>query len=689
MMTRKVLTISLCFAIISYFPIKPTINFVSAAQSTQTVNLTLEDFMAEADVADAEISPNGRYLALIFNKNEYRHVVIRDIEAPGQPITGMMKEKIIRPVSVYWANNERLLVNLLVPANAKRVVEKAKQSDDFDINDYKMYGRTISINVNAKDSVMLMNDQRRLKYNRNLSVIRNFIPDDPNHILMPGYGRGRRELYKVNVYTGESERIARGNRFTYAFLSDREGVPKYRYDFLRITKAIDIFEYTDDDEWVKVERIDLSGEDEDDFDSKGLIGLFDDDKLVFRRRNVETGYYELLIREKGSDKTEVLASLPDQDIRSVVSSRGTDEILGYTVEKDFIRYRLFDKDLQKSYDELVEQVGNYNFFVYSSRVQEKRAIIKSYGPDDPGTFYIYDYETKILGFLANQFSKLAPENLSIPALVNYKARDGERIRAYVLLPTDYQGKLPMPMVVLPHGGPQARDRASYDDFAQYISTRGYIVIKPNFRGSTGYGKTFEEAGYGEWGGLMQDDVTDAVNFMVKSGYTDTKSICIAGISYGGYSALMGSIKTPELYQCAISIAGVSHLEDQIEFFLDNFKGDEEKLEKILYRRIGNPEKDLKKLEDNSPALQADKVNIPILLIAGDDDKTVSYEQTELMFEALEDKKKSVELLHLKDTGHNVFYYDEDREAIYKKVTEFLNHHLRDRNKNKEEKARSE
>ncbi len=187
-------------------------SLAKAASTNKQTNLSIEDFLAKADVADAEISPNGRYLALIFNKEKSYHVVIRDIEQPGSPVTGMLSENVIRPTSVYWANNERLLVNLLVPEATQSVIEKSQEDDDFDIDDYRMYRRTISIDVEAKNSILLMGDRRRLNKNRNLSSIRNFIADDPKHILMPVFGNGRLELFKVNIYTGVSKKIERGTR---------------------------------------------------------------------------------------------------------------------------------------------------------------------------------------------------------------------------------------------------------------------------------------------------------------------------------------------------------------------------------------------------------------------------------------------------------------------------------------------
>ena len=219
-------------------------------------------------------------------------------------------------------------------------------------------------------------------------------------------------------------------------------------------------------------------------------------------------------------------------------------------------------------------------------------------------------------------------------MITYKARDGQLIRAYGLLPADYESGKKYPLVVMPHGGPHARDRSTYDEFAQFIATRGYVVIKPNFRGSTGYGKAFEEAGYREWGGLMQDDLTDAVDYLVRQGVADPERICIVGISYGGYAALMGAVKTPDLYQCTVSINGVGHLPRIIGSQIRRAE-DDDRAREIMHERIGNPKTDEDLLELNSPTLQADKIRIPVLVIAGGEDNVVPVWQSRSLVKAFE------------------------------------------------------
>jgi dipeptidyl aminopeptidase/acylaminoacyl peptidase len=240
----------------------------------------------------------------------------------------------------------------------------------------------------------------------------------------------------------------------------------------------------------------------------------------------------------------------------------------------------------------------------------------------------------------------------------------------LLLPPGYQTGKQYPLIVMPHGGPQARDRADYDGFAQFLSTRGYIVIKPNFRGSVGSGKNFEQAGYKLWGQRMQDDVDDAADFMIRKGYADPKKIGILGISYGGYSALMGSVKRPDLYKCAVSINGVTHLRDMIES--DKKDVDDPALfDKYWLQRIGDPTADKKMLDDNSPALSADRINIPLLVVASEKDDIVPLAQAKTLVKALDKSNKPYSFIKLKESGHNPFTVKKDSEIVHREVEKFF------------------
>ena len=642
--------------------------------------LSVDDFLADPNVYDAEFSPDGRYLALIVNKQGFRQLIIRDFDKKGFPVSGAMSDKIFRPTSLNWANDERLIVNLLIPGGEriKRIREKANTDPDFDITEYPMFRRSVSVDANAKDLVVLMENKYRLRSNRNLSGITNFLPNDDQHVIIPALGERALEAYKVNIYTGKAERIAKGVWRTFQFLTDDDGRPLYRLDYLYYGKIIKVHRYTDDADWELIDKIYLNQEDEESIETTGLyrLSIGDDLELTYRERNSQTGFYEIVKRSSDGNLNEVVASLPGKDIYAPITDATTNRYIGYKVQEDLIRSHFNDKALQEHHDKIADQVGHSNFNVSLDPQNSKRTVVFSYGLDNPGTYYLYDYKTYKLSFLAQKYSKLPKEKLAIPAQATYKARDGQKIRVYVFFPPDYQQGERYPLVVNPHGGPHLRDSAGYDDFAQFMATRGYIVIQPNFRGSTGYGKKFEEAGYGQWGGVMQDDLTDAVSYMVKKGYADAKRVCIVGGSYGGYAALMGAIKTPDLYRCSISMNGVTNLKDQIEHFIDKARTDEEGVEKRLHKKIGHPEKDSKLLDRNSPVFHAYKIKIPLLIIAGEDDDRVPAEQSEDMVDALEGQNKDVRYVEIEDAGHNLFRYSDDMEKVYQEVDKFLAKHLK-------------
>lgn len=635
---------------------------------------SLDDFLLEPTLRDVALSPNGRYLAEVWNKQDLRFITIKDLSLPKRPVIAKLGDNIVRANAIAWANNERLLVHLIVPHRTDNVRTRSQDNENFDIDDYTLFSRTVAMDIDGKNLVELMEGQRAFRKSVALSEIQNYLPQDPQHILLNSYRNGKKALYKVNVYNGEAELIIRGSGRTYRFITNVIGEPKYRIDFWRWTKKVYIFKLLENNEWEKIETLYLDKNDEDSIDLEGLIGLYEDD-LIYRKRNEETGFYQLVALNRKTDENRVLASLPNQDVKSLVLRRRTKEIIGYSVEIDNNRFTYFDAKNQTFYDEIASYLEGYNFYVYNYNQVSEKALVSFWGPDNPNAYALYDRKLKQMTLLDYAYPELSVEKMSIPALSHYKTRDGVKIRNYILLPTNYKKGLKLPMVVLPHGGPQSRSRSSYDDFAQFVSTRGYIVIKPNFRGSTGYGRDFEEAGYKQWGQLMQDDITDAVAFMVAQGFADPKKVCIAGFSYGGYAALMGAIKTPNLYQCAVSINGVTHLRDQIDFDIDVADDDQEFIQKYILNRIGDPKTDSIMLDLNSPALQVDKLNIPLLIMAGEKDRIVPYEQAETLIEALEKHNKIHEFIEFDDAGHDLLNNEENIERVYKSVAAFLDEHL--------------
>jgi dipeptidyl aminopeptidase/acylaminoacyl peptidase len=640
----------------------------SLVVSAQT--LTVDDFMADPDLLDMDISPSGRYLAEVRQQDKTRIAVIRDMNTPDLKIVGRISDRVIRPYAVTWAKDDRLIVHLLVPYNTNKVIRDAKKDEDFDINDNFLFSRSIAVDPDGKNPVALMTDMRSQRFRFNLSNIRHTLPEDKQHILMSSFHNERLALFKVNVFDGVSEKVLAGGRNTTHFICEADGTPRYRIDYFPIRKKLKILELVGNDDWAEVDQIQFDPDKENAEDSGTLVGLTIKGALTYRKKNPVTGFYEL-VEQNRTDKTiKVLASSPTNDIAGLIYQGRNDQVIGYKVEEDVLVNKYFDGKQQNTYDSIRKRLYGYGFHYLSSDNKSKHIAIKTYGMDLPAGYYLYNQQNDELKFYDLGYKSLPSEKLGMPGIATYSSRDSKPIRMYLLFPPNYQKGQKYPLVVMPHGGPQSRDYALYDDYAAFVASQGYFVAQPNFRGSTGYGKAFEEAGYKQWGGTMQDDLQDAAQYLIKKGYIQEDKICLVGSSYGGYAALMGLVKHGDFYKCAISINGVTHLADQIEFDEKRFKKRPELVEWV-YKTIGHPDTDTKMLTANSPLLQVARIKDPVMIVAGTDDKVVPYKQSKSLVKALEKANKPVEWVSLEDTDHQALYFDEDRETIYTKTRDFL------------------
>jgi dipeptidyl aminopeptidase/acylaminoacyl peptidase len=255
--------------------------------------------------------------------------------------------------------------------------------------------------------------------------------------------------------------------------------------------------------------------------------------------------------------------------------------------------------------------------------------------------------------------------------ITYKARDGTVIPAHLTLPPGAETRN-LPLVVLPHRGPEARDYAEFDWWAQFLATRGYAVLQPQFRGSTGFGDAFRLAGRRQWGGLMQDDVTDGVHALIERGIADARRICVVGAAYGGYAALAGAAFTPDLYACAVSINGVANLSDMLQY--EEELGGSESNRAGYWRDSIGPRLD-PSLDAHSPVKAAARVRAPVLILYSADDTVVPPSQSQDMAHALKEEGKTVKVVELKGDDHWLSY-TETRTQMLQELDTFLSAHLR-------------
>ncbi|MEM9898025.1 MAG: S9 family peptidase, partial [Pseudomonadota bacterium] len=336
-------------------------------------------------------------------------------------------------------------------------------------------------------------------------------------------------------------------------------------------------------------------------------------------------------------------------------------------ESDVFFY--FDPRIERIRSTLDKAVNANSFGIYSASKDQNLFLVKATHSDIPAEFLLYNDRKKTLDYFSSTRPKLVEDVIDRRAF-NYDSPDGLRIEGYLTTPQGKWGQ-PLPLVALPHGGPIGRDTLDYDWWAAFYAANGYAVYQPNFRGSTGYGKAFEEAGYGEWGAKMQDDITNGVTELIKSGHADGDRVCIVGASYGGYAALAGATMTPDLYTCAVSVNGVSDLPALIghaqrengEYAADYWE-----------KRIGSRFKDAELLAAISPVNIADRAGPPIQLIHGEDDTVVPTYQSEKMAKALEASGKAFEFIKLEGEDHWLSG-GETRTSMLRESLRFIEAHI--------------
>jgi dipeptidyl aminopeptidase/acylaminoacyl peptidase len=300
---------------------------------------------------------------------------------------------------------------------------------------------------------------------------------------------------------------------------------------------------------------------------------------------------------------------------------------------------------------------------FGFNADEMRYLLFSSGNKRPGVYYLGDRNTEMVVPIGSTYPQLHAVDLAGKKIVRYKARDGIDIQGYLTLPNNVEAHN-LPTIIFPHGGPISSDDTDFDYWTEFFASRGYAVLQMDFRGSAGYGHEFLAAGLKQWGLQMQDDIVDGTRWLIDNGIADKNRLCIVGASYGGYAALMGAAKTPDLYRCAISFAGVSDLRALLEY-QSHFTS-----AKVAEQQIGRWWEDRAQLKATSPRLLAEQIKIPILLVHGTKDRSVPFEQSELMAAALKDAGKTYQFIKQEDGDHFLSNY-ENRLQLFEAMDKFL------------------
>lgn len=495
--------------------------------------------------------------------------------------------------------------------------------------------------------------------------ILDYLDDDPEHILMEldveGYG-AELNVYKVNIARGSVQRVTKGGARVYGYLADQNGEPRLRWSYSK-QKAQVHHREPGSLNWSLVFE---TGRGEL-FDLRP-ISFDSNPNHLFVSHTTDSGFSEVLSYDLETRSVIGPAfSVPGHDVKWLSTDRYTGAVTGFAWAEHYNKEHYIDPDLQqvqKSIDQALSRTRNV---ITSYDRKRSRFIILASSPSDPGTYFLYLRDQgKISRIGSRGPMRINPAEVGTMKPVTYTARDGTEIPAYLTTPNGKSG--PFPLVVMPHGGPTSRTYMTWDYEVQFLASRGYAVLQPNFRGSSGYGRNFQEAGYGQWGMLMQDDVTDGAKAMIERGVADPNRMCIVGSSYGGYAALMGAVVTPDLFKCASSFAGVTDIIKLIK------QGERYKFATSNPPNVGSRKDDRDQLRETSPIKNIDAISIPILLMHGDKDLSVNVSQSKRMASALKRAGKPQKLVIFKKGNHHL-QLEEHRLRYLKELEAFLAQHI--------------
>ncbi|MDR3528708.1 MAG: S9 family peptidase [Rhizomicrobium sp.] len=602
----------------------------------------IEAFATLPTASSPSLSPDGSHLALI---QVYS----------GRPVAaiwklGETKPQLVIPyndgfiVGAVWANNHRILIT--VNMNARVLGD-----------DVNPWFRTVSIDTDSRETANMFSDQVEARdYNYSASNVVDLAANDPDHIYMSlyagagmvagDYEKPRNTIFRVDINTGRSRYVERGGRHTVDWVMDGNGAIVARQDQTENPLLDHILVYSPDKDWREIATTDASGG-----HGYGIYGLSEDGKALAISTDSSSAETRGLSQMSLADgKVSELFFNPKFDVSSALTEPWSGRVIGASFTTHLPHFHYFSAPLQAMQSELESNFPGNSVHALTWDLARKKVMFSVDGPVTPPTFYLSDLENHTVQRVARSYPALPASDLGQIRFYAYAARDGLEIPAYLTLPPGKEAKN-LPVVILPHGGPRARDDMAFDWESQFLASRGYAVLRPNFRGSWGYGVKFLEAGYGQWGRKMQDDVTDGVQKLIADGIADPKRICIVGGSYGGYAALAGAAFTPDLYACAAAWAPVTDLHRLGREDLHDSGGNEHSAAMSAWSRFIGPLDD-KAFDAHSPALHADAIKIPILLMHGEDDYTVRIEQSEEMDRALRNAHKNVTFVRIpKETHH--------------------------------------
>mgnify|MGYP003370866532 CR=1 FL=1 len=605
--------------------------------------LPLEDFFRLPERTGFQLSPDGRYLSFLAPYQNRLNLFVQPLDADGQQPVQLTSETARSLAGYMWAENDRLIF----------------MKDTGGDENYQLYG--------------VRPDGSDLKAYTNFPGVRTTLIDDleevPGQVLI-GLNKRNPEVfdpYRLDIETGTLTLLAENPGNYQGWMCDHAGKLRVATAIVDGVNTQLLYRDTEQEEFRPVLTTDFR-------DVVSFMDFTPDNKQVYAATNLGRDKIVLVRMNPATcEELELLFEHPQYDLSSIGYSRKRKKLLSAycTGHKEPVRH-YFDSEEQAFRERLQAHFPNLRIGIADSDKAEERFLVFAGSDRTRGAYWLYEAATNQVRLLAELAPWLPAEKLNAMHPVCYTTRDGLQLEAYLTLPYGLtpENARQLPVVINPHGGPWSRDCWGYSSEVQFLANRGYAVLQTNFRGSTGYGRSFLEASYKQWGLRMQDDLTDGANWLIEQGIADPDRIAIYGGSYGGYATLAGLAFTPQLYACGIDYVGVSNLFT----FLQTIPPYWRPMLQMMYEQVGNPEADKQQLAATSPALHADKIVAPLLIAQGANDPRVNKAESDQMVEALRKRGVDVEYMVKDDEGHG-FHNLENRLDFYRAVERFLERYL--------------
>lgn len=605
--------------------------------SFQTGEIPLRDFFKNPEKINYKISPDGNYFSYLAPWKNRLNIFV---QKTGTNEILRITNETERDISGYfWGSNDRLLY-----------LKDKNGNENFQLFAVSKDGSNM-IELTPFDNVTTQ------------------IVDELDEIeseVMIGLNKRNPEVfdvYRLNIISGEMEMAAENPGNISSWLTDHEAKIRVAVTTDGVNSTL-LYRNTEEDEFKSVITTNFK-------ESISPLFFTFDNKYIYAASNIGRDKTAIVKMDPETGKElEVIYSHPEVDVHELDYSKKRKVLtaIGYITWKRMIKY--LDDEAEKIYKRLEKDLKGYEIFITDENKNEDKFLIRTLSDRSLGSYYFYNKNTDELIKLADVSPWLKENEMAEMKPITYKSRDGLDIHGYLTLPKIKEHNN-LPMVVVAHGGPWARDVWNYDPEAQFLANRGYAVLQVNFRGSIGYGRDFWTSSFKRWGKEMQDDITDGVNWVIKQGIADAEKIAIYGGSYGGYATLAGLTFTPEVYACGVDYVGVSNLFTFMKTIPPYWKPFLE----MMYEMVGNPDVDIELLKSASPVFHVDKIKAPLFIAQGRMDPRVNVNESDQMVEAL--KKRGIEVPYMvKDNEGHGFRNEENRFEFYEAMEEFLRKHLK-------------